>query len=296
MCIHSLGKPPPAWAHLQDEYKDEPGTVITADFYHANALLPLTDDQVRPSRADRATHTDAWLASPFQWITLSMDRVSHARSWPNRARLSCAPGAPRVSALPACALRRSSSGWSPTSPPASRASAVGTPLACYPLVIATRFSAPCAKNLGCADIPVHAGHTPGRRGPLPSRYRKPHRPAHVCGPAGAQVVDSIVLRYPRAVTHFSPGCYAHRPFQATSIPNVFMAGDYVKGLPHGANGLSQVSYSPPGKGACTRHPGCWRQWGTCRHKPGRYVAADGAPLTGACLPRYTLPPARSART
>ncbi|KAJ9523161.1 hypothetical protein QJQ45_024099, partial [Haematococcus lacustris] len=55
----------------------------------------------------------------------------------------------------------------------------------------------------------------------------------------AKVLDSVVLRYPKAVTHFSPGCYTYRPQQATSLPNVFMAGDWVKGLNHGANGLSQ---------------------------------------------------------
>jgi uncharacterized protein with NAD-binding domain and iron-sulfur cluster len=31
---------------LQDEYKDEPGTVIEADFYHANQLLPMSDEQI----------------------------------------------------------------------------------------------------------------------------------------------------------------------------------------------------------------------------------------------------------
>ena len=56
---------------------------------------------------------------------------------------------------------------------------------------------------------------------------------------GAKVVDYAVLRFPKAVTHFSPGSYANRPLQSTSIPNVFMAGDWVKGVPHGANGLSQ---------------------------------------------------------
>jgi uncharacterized protein with NAD-binding domain and iron-sulfur cluster len=62
-----------------------------------------------------------------------------------------------------------------------------------------------------------------------------------CEPAfaSATVVDSAVLRFPKAVTHFSPGSYQNRPFQATSLPNVFMAGDWVKGLDHGANGLSQ---------------------------------------------------------
>lgn len=52
-------------------------------------------------------------------------------------------------------------------------------------------------------------------------------------------VTAQVLRFPKAVTHFSPGSYASRPMQSTSIPNVFMAGDWVKGLDHGANGLSQ---------------------------------------------------------
>ncbi|GIL93345.1 hypothetical protein Vretifemale_20752 [Volvox reticuliferus] len=103
---------------LQDEYRNEPGTVISADFYHANSLLPLSDQEI----VDRV--------------------VSHVAT--------CEPG----------------------------------------------FK-------------------------------------------GAKVTDSIVLRFPKAVTHFSPGSYQHRPFQATTIPNVFMAGDWVKGVPHGANGLSQ---------------------------------------------------------
>jgi uncharacterized protein with NAD-binding domain and iron-sulfur cluster len=31
---------------LQDEYQDEPGSVIEADFYHANQLLPMSDEDV----------------------------------------------------------------------------------------------------------------------------------------------------------------------------------------------------------------------------------------------------------
>ena len=30
----------------QDEYRNEPGSVITADFYNASALLPLTDEAI----------------------------------------------------------------------------------------------------------------------------------------------------------------------------------------------------------------------------------------------------------
>ena len=56
-----------------------------------------------------------------------------------------------------------------------------------------------------------------------------------------QVIDSKVLRFPKAVTHFSPGSHASRPRQQTSFGNVFIAGDWVRDLDHGANGLSQVS-------------------------------------------------------
>ena len=55
-----------------------------------------------------------------------------------------------------------------------------------------------------------------------------------------QVVDSAVLKFANAVTHFSPGSHASMPEQTTSFPNIMLAGDCVKNVPHGANGLSQV--------------------------------------------------------
>lgn len=57
---------------------------------------------------------------------------------------------------------------------------------------------------------------------------------------GCKVIDSWVGRFPQAVTCFSPGSYANRPRQALEGSNVFVAGDWVKGVEHGANGLSQV--------------------------------------------------------
>ncbi|CAM9879016.1 unnamed protein product, partial [Ascophyllum nodosum] len=54
-----------------------------------------------------------------------------------------------------------------------------------------------------------------------------------------RVIDSWVGRFPQAVTCFSPGSYENRPRQASAGSNVFVAGDWVRGVDHGANGLSQ---------------------------------------------------------
>jgi len=56
----------------------------------------------------------------------------------------------------------------------------------------------------------------------------------------ARVVDSAVLRAPEAVTHFAVGSYAARPPQVLDgLSNLFLAGDLVRGVATGANGLSQ---------------------------------------------------------
>ena len=41
--LPDLKDPPPA---LQDEYAAAHGTVLAADFYHANTLLPLSDEEI----------------------------------------------------------------------------------------------------------------------------------------------------------------------------------------------------------------------------------------------------------
>ncbi len=43
----------------------------------------------------------------------------------------------------------------------------------------------------------------------------------------AKVIDSSVIRLPRAVTHFAPGSYQYMNSVVTSIENVFMSGDWI---------------------------------------------------------------------
>ena len=50
-----------------------------------------------------------------------------------------------------------------------------------------------------------------------------------------------MLKFSKAVSHFSVGSHKFMPEQRTSLENVFIAGDWVKNIGHGANGLSQVT-------------------------------------------------------
>jgi uncharacterized protein with NAD-binding domain and iron-sulfur cluster len=45
--------------------------------------------------------------------------------------------------------------------------------------------------------------------------------------AEAKIVDSSVIRLPRAVTHFAPGSYQNMLRTKTSIPNLYMSGDWI---------------------------------------------------------------------
>lgn len=58
---------------------------------------------------------------------------------------------------------------------------------------------------------------------------KVHRDLTTCVPQFryAKVIDSSVIRLPKAVTHFSPGSYQFMLPGRTSFANVFMSGDWI---------------------------------------------------------------------
>jgi len=66
-------------------------------------------------------------------------------------------------------------------------------------------------------------------------------PSTVSGFQGAGVVESHVMRFPSAVSWFSPGSYRSRPTLETPISNLVCAGDWVRmgSREHGAKGLCQ---------------------------------------------------------
>lgn len=59
--------------------------------------------------------------------------------------------------------------------------------------------------------------------------------------SACKVVDRSVLRFPGAVSGFTPGSHAYSPQVTSSLPAVYMAGDWMRQGPgtHGAKGLSQ---------------------------------------------------------
>jgi uncharacterized protein with NAD-binding domain and iron-sulfur cluster len=59
--------------------------------------------------------------------------------------------------------------------------------------------------------------------------KKVHQDLITCIPdfATAEILDYSVVRVPQGVTHFSPGSYQHLLRVNTSIPNLFMSGDWI---------------------------------------------------------------------
>ena len=66
-------------------------------------------------------------------------------------------------------------------------------------------------------------------------------PSAVPAFGGAVVLDAHVMRFPSAVTWFSPGSFPLRPPLQTRLPNLVCAGDWVRmgDREHGAKGLCQ---------------------------------------------------------
>lgn len=58
---------------------------------------------------------------------------------------------------------------------------------------------------------------------------KVHQDLTICVPQfrHARIIDSSVVRLPRAVTHFSPGSYPSMLRGRTSVSNLFMSGDWI---------------------------------------------------------------------
>lgn len=59
--------------------------------------------------------------------------------------------------------------------------------------------------------------------------KKVHQDLITCIPdfATTEIIDYSVVRVPQGVTHFSPGSYQHLLKVNTSIPNLFMSGDWI---------------------------------------------------------------------
>ena len=72
-------------------------------------------------------------------------------------------------------------------------------------------------------------------------WRQELLPAAVPQFGSCSVVDSHVMRFPSAVSWFSPGSYELRPTLGTAVPNLVCAGDWVRmgAREHGAKGLCQ---------------------------------------------------------
>ena len=246
---------------VQDEYKTESGTVIAADFYHSNTLMPLSDEEiVTKVKANLVQCEPSFRTAKVHFTGACVHTYTHSILCSHACLncgciLRCPLGPSMVGVLVIKGLHTDTShavvgvwtgsshhislGWAASNSEYGHCKAAILCL-CSAAAVATdccRGMTAWVETKDCGTACIVARHLVMTHGYLPSKYA-------TCSSClqyyvGLQVVDSAVLRFPNAVTHFSPGSYTSRPLQRTSFGNVFMAGDWVKGLNHGANGLSQ---------------------------------------------------------
>jgi hypothetical protein len=111
---------------LQDEYRDAPGSVITADIYHSNLLMPLSDEAIvarmadhiatcepafRCDQAGSLTMAEQWpcLLPPPTWFGAGQCACGACPAvWQGRACLNCLCG--RVERAPCLNCRIAAAG------------------------------------------------------------------------------------------------------------------------------------------------------------------------------------------
>jgi hypothetical protein len=74
----------------QDEYKDAPGSVITADFYGASELMPLTDDQLVERVVSHITACEPGFAGA-KVVDSAVLKFRKVRAWKGAAFASSVP-------------------------------------------------------------------------------------------------------------------------------------------------------------------------------------------------------------
>ena len=183
-----LPAPTSSCTPTQDEYKGEPGTVVAADFYGASRLLPLSGGRALGAGSGRPTAVRRLLQAPST-SSLSLPPCplppAHPPHHPPQTTTSSARCRPTWQSA---SLRSGMRRWAAPAGPAGGLLAV----------------------LEVGVVAQPAAHSPC----LPAGTTNPMHTVPPWLPRGPeQVVDAAVLRFPRAVTHFSPGSAQWRPTQ-----------------------------------------------------------------------------------